>query len=36
MNRRLAILWRIWEILEELTEEELGRELLCLHERHRK
>lgn len=30
MNRRLAILWRIWEILEELNEEELGRELLRL------
>lgn len=36
MNRRLAILWRIWEILEELSEEELGRELLRLHTRHRK
>ena len=31
MNRRLAILWRIWEKLEEMTEEELGRELLRLH-----
>lgn len=30
MNRRLAILWRIWEILEELNEEELERELLRL------
>lgn len=36
MNRRLAILWRIWEILEELSEEELERELLRLHTRHRK
>lgn len=31
MNRRLAILWRIWEILEEMTVEELGAELLRLH-----
>lgn len=36
MNRRLAILWRIWEILEELNEEELGWELLRLHTRYKK
>lgn len=36
MNRRLAILWRIWEILEELNEEELGRELVHLHTRYKK
>ena len=30
MNKRLAILWRIWAILEEMEEKELAEILLWL------
>lgn len=36
MNRRLAILWRIWDILEEMDEKELAEILLWLKKRAEK